>query len=138
MICASFHAVEVKAKALTRRFRGTSAGVMAVRAGALMATNDELTMEIRRMCHNWTAPATMTAARSRFAAALPSCITMMKFLRSTRSAMRPPPREKTMMGMPRARPVSARYAVEPVSSYTTQRSTMRWIWLPMDALTTAT
>ena len=98
----------MKAKALTSRFRGTSAGVMAVRAGALMATKDELTMEIRTMCHNWTAPVAISAASSRFAAALPSCITMMKLLRSTRSAMRPPAREKTMIGMPRARPVSAR------------------------------
>ena len=108
MICASFHAVPVKAKALTSRFRGTSAGVMAVRAGALMATKDELTMEMTRMCHNWTAPAKISAANSRFAAALPSCITMMKLLRSMRSAMRPPARENTIMGMPRARPVSAR------------------------------
>ena len=111
---------------------------MAVRAGALMATKDALTMEAANMCHTWTTPATIRPASNRLAAALPYCMTMMNRRRSTRSAMMPPPSEKTMMGMPRASPVKPSSRSESVSSYTTHMSTMRWTWLPMEAPTTAT
>ena len=114
--CASFHAVEVNANALMRSFLGTRFGVMAVRAGALMATNAELTIETSRMCHKRTASTAIKAASSRLAAALANCIAMMNFLRSMRSAMIPPPSEKTTMGMPRASPVRPRKAGESVSS----------------------